>query len=119
MWLLLQIVGVIFPVMIMALVPIRQYIMPRMFSRHSLHALDAAEYEAAPPGDQPEAAREAAHLELAEQVCCCCTSLLSCCGNVVMMLVATVACASRYGACNGYYCRVAWSVGCFDALRLL
>ena len=69
---MLQIVGVIFPVMIMALVPIRQYIMPRLFSRHTLRELDAAEYEAAPPVDQAEASREAAHLELAELVCCCC-----------------------------------------------
>ncbi|KAL3150270.1 Boron transporter 1 [Trebouxia sp. C0010 RCD-2024] len=60
------IVGVIFPVMIMALVPIRQYIMPRLFSRQTLHALDAAEYEAAPPVDQQEAFREATPLELAE-----------------------------------------------------
>ena len=41
----LQIVGVIFPVMIMALVPIRQYIMPYIFSRHTLQELDPAEYE--------------------------------------------------------------------------
>ena len=58
--LLPQIVGVIFPVMIIALVPIRQYIMPYIFSRHSLHELDAAEYEKAPPISQEEAARETA-----------------------------------------------------------
>ena len=56
--LLLQIVGVIFPVMIIALVPIRQYIMPYIFSRHSLHELDAAEYEEAPPVSEEEAATE-------------------------------------------------------------
>lgn len=73
MWLLLQIVGVIFPVMIMALVPIRQYIMPLLFSRHSLHELDAAEYEEAPLVSQDEApgTGEAAELELAERVCVC------------------------------------------------
>lgn len=81
MWLLLQIVGVIFPVMIMALVPIRQYIMPRLFSRHTLHALDAAEYEAAPPVDQHAASTVAAGLELAELVraSICCGSNLCCC----------------------------------------
>lgn len=73
MWLLLQIVGVIFPVMIIALVPIRQYIMPHMFSRHTLHELDAAEYEGAPLVSEDEAPGpgEAAELELAEQVCAC------------------------------------------------
>lgn len=67
----LQIVGVIFPVMIMALVPIRQYIMPHMFSQHTLHELDAAEYEGAPLVGEEEAPgpEEAAELELAEQVC--------------------------------------------------
>jgi hypothetical protein len=40
-----QIVGVIFPVFIMALVPIRQYIMPRFFKREHLRELDAAPYE--------------------------------------------------------------------------
>lgn len=76
MWLLLQIVGVIFPVMIMALVPIRQYIMPRLFSRHTLHALDAA-----PPVDQHAASTVAAGLELAELVraSICCGSNLCCC----------------------------------------
>lgn len=58
--LVLQIVGVIFPVMIMALVPIRQYIMPYIFSSHTLHELDAAEYEEAPAITDEAAAREAA-----------------------------------------------------------
>lgn len=50
------IVGVIFPVMIIALVPIRQYILPYIFSRHTLHELDAAEYEEALPiSDAPAA----------------------------------------------------------------
>lgn len=54
------IVGVIFPVMIMALVPIRRYIMPYIFSSHTLHELDAAEYEEAPAITDEAAAREAA-----------------------------------------------------------
>ena len=41
----LQIVGVIFPVFIMALVPFRQFIMPRLFKREHLRELDAAPYE--------------------------------------------------------------------------
>ena len=56
---LLQIVGVIFPVLIMALVPIRQYILPRIFSQKNLHELDAAEYEEAPPMSHEEVAQEA------------------------------------------------------------
>ena len=40
-----QIVGVIFPVFIMALVPFRQFIMPRIFKREHLRELDAAPYE--------------------------------------------------------------------------
>lgn len=66
---LLQIVGVIFPVMIIALVPIRQYIMPRFFSRHTLQELDPAEYEEPVPKSQDEAASDAA--EKAELVCSC------------------------------------------------
>lgn len=57
---LLQIVGVIFPVLIMALVPIRQYILPRFFSQKNLQELDAAEYEEAPPMRHEEVAQEAA-----------------------------------------------------------
>lgn len=69
--------GVIFPVLIMALVPIRQYIMPYVFSRHTLHELDAAEYEGAPLVSQDEAPGpgEAAELELAEGVSFCSSAL--------------------------------------------
>jgi len=66
-------VGVIFPVMIMALVPIRQYILPYIFSRHTLHELDAAEYEEAPPISDEAAAREAAdNAELVREMNCQC-----------------------------------------------
>ena len=44
-----QVAGVIFPVPIMLLVPIRQFIMPGMFSRTALAVLDPM------PGDQREA----------------------------------------------------------------
>ena len=65
---LLQIVGVIFPVLIMALVPIRQYILPRFFSQKNLQELDAAEYEEAPPMSHEELAQEAAEGDV-EMVC--------------------------------------------------
>ena len=47
--------------------------MPHMFSRNTLHELDAAEYEGAPLVSEDEAPGpgEAAELELAEQVCAC------------------------------------------------
>jgi hypothetical protein len=45
-----QIVGVIFPVFIMALVPFRQFAMPRLFRREHLQELDAAPYEEVGPG---------------------------------------------------------------------
>ena len=48
-----QIVGSIFPVFIMALVPVRQYILPRFFRREHLRELDAAPYEEAPPVRHP------------------------------------------------------------------
>ncbi|KAI8472029.1 MAG: putative boron transporter [Monoraphidium minutum] len=38
----------LFPLPIMALVPLRQYVLPRIFSRVDLQQLDAAEYEEAP-----------------------------------------------------------------------
>lgn len=53
----------------MALVPIRQYILPRFFSQKNLHELDAAEYEEAPPMSHDEAAQAAAAHDV-ELVCC-------------------------------------------------
>ncbi|OWM62825.1 hypothetical protein CDL15_Pgr020119 [Punica granatum] len=42
------IAGVMFPLMIMLLVPVRQYILPKFFKGAHLQDLDAAEYEEAP-----------------------------------------------------------------------
>ncbi|KAK6930331.1 Bicarbonate transporter-like, transmembrane domain [Dillenia turbinata] len=42
------IAGVLFPLMIMLLVPVRQYILPKFFEGAYLQDLDAAEYEEAP-----------------------------------------------------------------------
>lgn len=41
--------GIAFPLPIMALVPVRQFVLPRLFDRTDLRQLDAAEYEEAPP----------------------------------------------------------------------
>ncbi|MCD7460036.1 Boron transporter 1 [Datura stramonium] len=43
------IAGVLFPLMIMLLIPVRQYLLPRFFKGAHLQELDAAEYEEAPP----------------------------------------------------------------------
>ena len=43
------IAGVLFPLMIMLLVPVRQYILPKFFKAAHLQDLDAADYEEAPP----------------------------------------------------------------------
>ncbi|KAK6803356.1 hypothetical protein RDI58_001140 [Solanum bulbocastanum] len=43
------IAGVLFPLMIMLLVPVRQYLLPRFFKGAHLQELDAAQYEEAPP----------------------------------------------------------------------
>lgn len=43
------IAGIAFPLPIMALVPLRQFVLPRLFDRAHLSQLDAAEYEEAPP----------------------------------------------------------------------
>ncbi|XP_040990189.1 probable boron transporter 2 isoform X1 [Juglans microcarpa x Juglans regia] len=40
--------GVLFPLLIMLLVPVRQYFLPKFFKGAHLHELDAAEYEEAP-----------------------------------------------------------------------
>ena len=40
--------GVLFPLMIMFLVPVRQYVLPNFFKGAHLQDLDAAEYEEAP-----------------------------------------------------------------------
>lgn len=45
----IPIAGVLFPLLIMLLVPVRQYFLPRFFKGAHLHDLDAAEYEEAPP----------------------------------------------------------------------
>lgn len=42
------IAGVLFPLMIMLLIPVRQYILPKFFKGAHLQDLDAAEYEEAP-----------------------------------------------------------------------
>ncbi|XAR61452.1 hypothetical protein NMG60_11035157 [Bertholletia excelsa] len=42
------IAGVLFPLMIMLLVPVRQYVLPKFFKGAHLQDLDAAEYEEAP-----------------------------------------------------------------------
>ncbi|KAJ4779777.1 HCO3- transporter family [Rhynchospora pubera] len=44
----IPIAGVLFPLMIMLLVPVRQYILPKMFKGAHLTDLDAAEYEESP-----------------------------------------------------------------------
>lgn len=41
--------GVLFPVLIMLLIPVRQYLLPRFFKREYLQELDAAEYEEVAP----------------------------------------------------------------------
>ena len=44
----IPIAGVLFPLMIMLLVPVRQYVMPKLFKGAHLTDLDAAEYEESP-----------------------------------------------------------------------
>ena len=44
----IPIAGVLFPLMIMLLVPVRQYILPKFFKTVHLQDLDAAEYEEIP-----------------------------------------------------------------------
>lgn len=44
----IPIAGVLFPLMIMLLVPVRQYLLPKFFKGAHLQDLDAAEYEEAP-----------------------------------------------------------------------
>lgn len=43
----IPIAGVLFPVLIMLLVPVRQFVLPRWFKAQHLQELDAAEYEEA------------------------------------------------------------------------
>eukprot|EP00803_Ostreobium_quekettii_P007182 evm.model.scf_511.2 EVM.evm.TU.scf_511.2 scf_511:53252-64416(-) len=50
--------GVAFPLAIMALIPFRQHVMPKLFSSEHLRELDMAEYEEAPPVDHREVLRE-------------------------------------------------------------
>ncbi|GMH01274.1 hypothetical protein Nepgr_003113 [Nepenthes gracilis] len=45
----IPIAGVLFPLLIMLLVPVRQYFLPKFFKAVHLQDLDAAEYEEAPP----------------------------------------------------------------------
>ncbi|XP_060197634.1 probable boron transporter 2 isoform X1 [Lycium barbarum] len=52
------IAGVLFPLMIMLLVPVRQYLLPRFFKGAHLQELDAAEYEEAPPLSSCSMARQ-------------------------------------------------------------
>lgn len=58
------IAGISFPLPIMALVPLRQYVLPLLFDRKHLASLDAAAYEEAPG--------IADRLAAAQVRCCCC-----------------------------------------------
>lgn len=51
--------GVLFPLLIMLLVPARQYVLPKFFKSQHLQELDAAEYEEAPAMPYSRAVREA------------------------------------------------------------
>ncbi|KAH7291359.1 hypothetical protein KP509_29G013800 [Ceratopteris richardii] len=44
----IPVAGVLFPLLIMLLVPVRQYVLPKFFKGQHLQELDAAEYEEAP-----------------------------------------------------------------------
>jgi len=44
----IPIAGVLFPLMIMLLIPVRQYFLPKLFKGAHLTDLDAAEYEESP-----------------------------------------------------------------------
>ncbi|GMH43262.1 hypothetical protein BSKO_11184 [Bryopsis sp. KO-2023] len=48
------IAGIAFPLAIMLLIPIRQYLMPKIFAPEHLRELDMAEYEEAPPVTRKE-----------------------------------------------------------------
>lgn len=56
----IPIAGVLFPLLIMLLVPVRQYVLPKFFKGAHLQDLDAAEYEEAP----------AIAFNVSFQVCC-------------------------------------------------
>jgi hypothetical protein len=45
----IPVAGLLFPMLIMLLVPVRQYLLPRFFKGQHLQELDAAEYDEAPP----------------------------------------------------------------------
>ncbi|KAG0562224.1 hypothetical protein KC19_9G128000 [Ceratodon purpureus] len=51
--------GVLFPVLIMLLIPARQFLLPRFFKRQYLQELDCAEYEEVAPLSLNEAVKEA------------------------------------------------------------
>eukprot|EP00250_Pteridium_aquilinum_P033316 c5445_g1_i1 orf=831-2828(+) len=55
----IPIAGVLFPMLIMLLVPVRQYVLPKFFKGQHLQELDAAEYEEAPALSYDMAMREA------------------------------------------------------------
>lgn len=76
------VVGIAFPLPIMALVPLRQFVLPRVFERAHLRQLDAAEYEEAPPvPDKLRAAQVGGRDMGRSPASCCCqcplASLLS------------------------------------------
>jgi len=52
-WTWVPLGGIFFPVLLLGLVPVRAFILPRFFSPASLTDLDAAEYEEAPPTRPP------------------------------------------------------------------
>lgn len=63
--------GIAFPLPIMALVPLRLFVLPRVFERAHLSQLDAAEYEEAPPVPDKLRAAQVGGRDGAEPSCCC------------------------------------------------
>lgn len=60
--------GILFPIPIMALVPIRHYLLPRFFPQHALEELDSSKEEAAEPLSHEEAIIEALNAGLEERI---------------------------------------------------
>lgn len=96
----IPIAGVLFPLMIMLLVPVRQFLLPKFFKGAHLQELDASEYEELP----------ALPLSMTRSVSCPLSenSLVGCDmnRNLTLLLLYTVVLLTRKAGCSQDQCHL-------------
>ena len=91
-WTWIPIGGVMFPILIMLLVPARQYVLPRFFQTEHLQHLDATDYQQAPslPLNLALKVCSSHRLPLQARICVCTFSACKSCGEILIFFKGSV-----------------------------